>query len=429
MSRAELESLQLQRLKETVLRASKSPYYGSLFKSLGLSPESFTSLDSLGAFPFTTKKQLRDSYPFGTLAVAPDEVVRVHASSGTRGKPTLAPYTSNDLRTWATLVARSLRAAGVRQRDIVHNAYGYGLFTGGIGLHYGAELLGATVIPAGAGRTAQQITLLEDLGARVLCSTPSYALNIGYAMEESQKPLSNFKLEIGIFGAEPWTEPMRQQIERKLGIKAVDIYGMSELMGPGVAIECLEARLGLHIWEDHFLPEVIDPQSGLVLPDGEEGELVMTTLTKEAAPLLRLRTGDLTALTRESCSCGRTMSRMTRVRARIDDMIIVRGVNVYPSEIENILLQVDELAPHYLLILRREKALDELSVQVEIKEEIQSSWTNTEHESTKLRELEQRIGQLLKEHLGLTAGVELAPSRSIGRSEGKACRLVDLRQG
>lgn len=427
LSRGELEALQLIRLKNTIEKAASSQLYRSLFRSEDCA-EKIESLSDLRYFPLTTKKALRDHYPQGTLAVDQNQIVRYHASSGTRGKPTIAAYTAGDLKIWSELVARSLSAAGVRRGDILHNAYGYGLFTGGIGLHYGAEALGATVIPAGGGRTSQQITLLEDLGARVLCATPSYALNIGLTLEESGKHLSNIKLELGILGAEPWTEPLRQQIENVLEIKALDIYGMSELIGPGVAVECIEARCGLHIWEDHFLPEIIDPVSGEPLPDGQEGELVVTTLTREAAPLVRFRTGDLTSLNRQSCICGRSMLRMARVRARIDDMLIVRGVNVYPSEIENILLKQEELTPNYQLVLRREKALDELCVQVEVKKESLIGELNERtDEKTQVLQLQERIAQLLKETLGLTSMVELAPPGSISRSEGKACRLIDLR--
>lgn len=425
LSRDELESLQLCRLREAVERCRRSSLYKDRLK--GFSAENLKSLDAVRRLPFTTKKDLRDNYPLGALAVPRSQVSRFHASSGTGGKPTLAAYTTTDLQNWADIVARSLACAGVQPGDTIHNAYGYGLFTGGIGIHQGAESLGTTIIPAGGGKTHQQIVLLEDLRANVICCTPSYALNIAYAMKELGKAPENFNLKLGIFGAEPWSEPMRTQIEELLGIKAVDIYGMSELMGPGVAVECLESRCGLHIWEDHFLPEIIDSSSGEVLADGNEGELVVTTLTREAAPLLRFRTGDVTALSHELCGCGRTTARMTRVRARLDDMLIVRGINVYPSEIENILLQIDELAPHYQLILRREKALDELCVQVELKEHISASWTGQRDESVRLNELADRVRHSLKENLGLTAMVELAPVRSIARSEGKACRLLDLR--
>lgn len=425
-SRAELESLQLQKLRESIRWASASRHYKELFKRGGLENIEIRTLADLSHFPLTSKKEIRDQYPHGMLAVPLESVRRFHASSGTRGKPTLTAYTENDLKTWASLCARSLAAAGVRPGDVVHNAFGYGLFTGGIGIHYGAEELGATVIPASGGRTSHQLMLLQDLQARVLCCTPSYALNLACAIEERGLDRSTFALELGIFGAEPWTEPMRQCIEKKLRIKAVDIYGMSELTGPGVSVECLEARQGLHIWEDHFLAEVIDPESGRVLDEGQEGELVITTLSREAAPLLRFRTGDLTALDRRPCTCGRIMTRMTRVRARLDDMLIVRGVNVYPSEIENILLGIAELAPHYQLILRREKALDELRVQVEAQEHVSAQWTGPDDQRP--LDLTARIQRVLKETLGLTASIELVPANSIERSQGKACRLIDERK-
>ncbi|MBY0546454.1 MAG: phenylacetate--CoA ligase [Candidatus Obscuribacterales bacterium] len=426
-SRAELESLQLKKLRESIRRASASPHYRELFKrERRLENIEIQTLTDLSHFPLTSKREIRDRYPHGMLAVPLQSVRRFHASSGTRGKPTLTAYTDNDLKTWAELCARSLHAAGVRPGDVLHNAFGYGLFTGGIGIHYGAEALGANVIPASGGRTSNQLMLLQDLSARVLCCTPSYALNLACAIEERGLDRSGFALVLGIFGAEPWSEPMRQCIEKKLQIKAVDIYGMSELTGPGVSVECLEARQGLHIWEDHFLAEVIDPHSGRVLDEGEEGELVITTLSREASPLLRFRTGDLTSLDRSPCICGRIMTRMTRVRARLDDMLIVRGVNVYPSEIENILLGIEELAPHYQLILRREKALDELRVQVEAQEHISAQWTGPD--DRRPLELTMAIQRSLKESLGLTASIELVPANSIERSQGKACRLIDERK-
>lgn len=425
-SRADIESLQLQKLRDTLRRAGASRHYKELFKQQGLENFEIRTLADIERFALTSKKDIRDQYPHGMLAVPLQSVRRFHASSGTRGKPTLTAYTDNDLKTWSGLCSRSLYAAGVRSGDVLHNAFGYGLFTGGIGIHYGAEELGATVIPASGGRTSHQLTLLQDLSAKVLCCTPSYALNLACAIEESGMDRSSFALELGIFGAEPWTEAMRQRIEEKLQIRAVDIYGMSELTGPGVSVECSEARQGLHIWEDHFLAEVIDPASLERLPDGQEGELVITTLSREAAPLVRFRTGDLTSLDRSPCACGRTDARMTRVRARLDDMLIVRGVNVYPSEIENILLGFEELAPHYQLILRREKALDELRVQVESKD--LTTAADLAEPDGKSLELTGRIQRLLKEGLGLTASIEVVAANSIERSQGKACRVIDERK-
>ncbi len=428
MPRAELEKLQVQRLSDMLQNLQKKvPFYANALREQNINPLLLRELKDLSELPFTSKTDLRDMYPDGMLAVPKSEIRRYHASSGTRGKPTLVAYTQADLDNWAKLGARTLRAAGVRPGDIVHNAYGYGLFTGGLGLHAAIEKHGAICVPASGGKSQQQITLLKDLAARVLCSTPSYAMQLAGTMHEMGLKANDLSLEIGIFGAEPWTEPMRQRIEQELRIKALDIYGLSEIMGPGVSIECIQARNGLHIWEDHFLVEIIDPKTLRQLPDGEEGELVITTLQKEAMPLLRYRTGDLTTLCREECSCGRTMTRMTRVRARIDDMLIIRGVNVYPSEIENILLQVDELAPHYQLVLKRDKTLDEMSVQVEVTEELCSRWAQIEDDEIRLAELTQKIRHILKESLGLSVNVELMPANSIKRSEGKACRLVDLR--
>lgn len=428
MKRADLEQLQSAKLVDTLQRVWQNvAFYTQALKKERVDVQKVRNIRDITWLPFTKKSDLRDHYPQGLLAVSPSEVARYHASSGTRGKPTLVAYTRKDLENWAELGARALYAGGARPGDIIHNAYGYGLFTGGLGLHQAIERLGGICVPASGGKTQQQITLLKDLQARVLCCTPSYALRIAGTLEEMGVKPAELGLQIGIFGAEPWTEPMRQRIENELKLKALDIYGLSEIMGPGVSMECSEARCGLHIWEDHFLVEIIDPLTLKPVPEGQEGELVLTTLQKEALPLLRYRTGDLSKITKEICSCGRTMARMTRVRARLDDMLIIRGVNVYPSEIENILLQVDELAPHYQLVLKREKALDELSVQVEITEEILSRWAEVQAEELKLGELSEKIKHLLKDTLGLTVGVELLPARSITRSEGKACRLLDLR--
>jgi phenylacetate-CoA ligase len=426
--RADLEALQLERLKQVLANVYEHvPFYRKLFADAKLRPDSLRTLQDLKNFPFTKKTDLRENYPFGLFAVPQNKVSRLHASSGTKGKPTVVGYTENDIRTWQEVVARSLAAAGARPGDVIHNSYGYGLFTGGLGLHYGAEKLGATVVPASGGRTQQQILLLQDFGAKILCSTPSYALNIAYTMDELGIDRSTIKLETGIFGAEPWTEEMRKQIENKLKIAALDIYGLSEVMGPGVSMECRAGNSGLHIWEDHFLPEVIDSESGAVLDDGEEGELVFTTLTKEAIPVVRYRTGDLSALHRERCVCGRTMVRMNRVRARIDDMLIVRGVNVFPSEIEKTLLSVEELAPHYQLVLDREKALDTLEVQIELTEVLIARFGSFEESHVELSKLTRKIQSLLKDTLGLTASIKLLKPGGIARSEGKAVRVIDRR--
>ena len=426
--RREMQEIQFERLKQTLDRVYKNvPFYFKLFTELGTLPEQIKSLDDLKNLPFTRKTDLRENYPFGLFAVEKKQLARIHASSGTKGKPTVVGYTRNDIAVWAEVVARSLCAAGARAGDTVHNAYGYGLFTGGLGLHYGAEALGATIVPASGGRTQQQILLLQDFAARVLCSTPSYALNIAFTLDELGISLDKIKLEIGIFGAEPWTEEMRKQLEQRLHITALDIYGLSEVMGPGVSMECAEGRAGLHIWEDHFLPEIVDPETGELLEEGQEGELVFTTLTKEAIPVIRYRTGDLSCLNRERCTCGRTMVRMSRVRARIDDMLIIRGVNVFPSEIEKVLLQVEELAPHYQLFLDREKALDTLSVQVEVTDKIVSRWGDFDENHVNFTSLRSRIKSLLKDSLGLTASVTLMKPNSMLRSEGKAVRVVDNR--
>jgi phenylacetate-CoA ligase len=362
-------------------------------------------LEALAEQPFRVKSELRDAYPFGLLQVPLEECVRIHASSGTRGKATIVAYTRGDIAAWADCCARALAAAGAGPGTVVHIAYGYGLFTGGLGLHYGAERLGCTVVPASGGNTPRQAQLLEDLGAEILCCTPSYALAIADHVPEP----TSLKLRAGVFGAEPWTDGLREAIEGALGLTAVDIYGLSEVMGPGVSSECAEGRAGAHVNEDHFLVEVVDPASGEPLPDGEVGELVFTTLTKEALPLLRYRTGDLASVTHEPCACGRTFARMSRVVGRTDDMLIIRGVNVFPSEIERVLLAIPELTPHYQLVVERPGRLDELTVQVEGTID------------------ERRVREQLSGALGLTARVEVVAPGSITRSEGKALRVLDRR--
>ena len=423
LKRDELEALQLKRLKELLKEVyEKVPFYQEKFDQEKIEPSKIKSLDDLKRIPFTKKTDLRENYPFGIFKEPLSNVRRLHASSGTKGKPTVVGYTDNDLKTWRKICARSLAAAGVKPEDIVHNAYGYGLFTGGLGMHYGIEELGALVVPASGGRTQQQILLLQDFGARVLLSTPSYALNIAHVMEEMGIERDSIKLEIGIFGAEPWTEELRAKIEKTLKINALDIYGLSEVMGPGVSMECLEGRDGLHVWEDIFLPEIIDPESGEVLPEGEEGELVFTTLVKEAIPVVRYRTGDISKLNKEVCKCGRTMVRMQRVKARLDDMLIIRGVNLFPSEIEQCLLSFTELSPHYQLVVDRAKALDVLEIQVELSDEFLKE--NSEEKSNALKI---GIKAHLKDTLGLTASIRLMVPGAVPRSEGKAVRVVDNR--
>jgi phenylacetate-CoA ligase len=421
MPRGELQALQEERLRALVRRAyERVPFYREAMQARGLRPEDIRSLADLPKLPFTTKRDFRDNYPLGLLAVPAEEVIRVHASSGTTGKPTVVAYTRADIELWSEVMARTLTAATVTSKDVVQNAYGYGLFTGGLGFHYGAERIGATVIPASGGQSKRQIMLMQDLGSTVLCCTPSYALYLAETAEEMGTSLRETKLRVGIFGAEPWSERMRREIERRTGMMALDIYGLSEVIGPGVSIECPQQN-GLHIFEDHFLPEIVDPQTGEPLPYGERGELVFTTLTKEALPVLRYRTGDITALHPEPCACGRTLVRMDKISGRTDDMIIVRGVNVFPSQIESVLLQVDGVAPHYLIIVDRQVALDDLEIWVEVSEQVFAD------EVRGLEQLQQKLRQELYEVLGLSARVKLVEPHSIQRSEGKAKRVIDRR--
>jgi len=367
----EMERLQVERLRAGIERMSKAvPFYRAKLSEAGVTADSIRSLEDLARLPFTTKRDLRDHYPFGLLAVPMKEVIRLHASSGTTGKPTVVAYTRNDMTLWSELMARAYAAAGVTEDDVVHNAFGYGLFTGGLGFHYGAERLGATIIPVSGGNTKRQLMLMRDFGSTVLCCTPSYSLLIAEVAEEDGIDLKSLPLKVGIFGAEPWSERMREEIESRLGLVALNVYGLSEVIGPGVSVECTEKR-GMHIFEDHFIPEIIDPDTGERLPEGELGELVFTCVTKEALPLLRYRTRDRTRLVREKCACGRTTVRMERIVGRTDDMIIVRGVNVFPSQIETVLLQVGEVEPHYQIVVDRgADYLDELDVLVEASAEV-----------------------------------------------------------
>ena len=424
LPREDLEKLQLSRLQALTQRVCANvPFYRDRFKEHGISPSDIRGLSDLKKLPFTEKQNMRDNYPFGLFAVPKENVVRIHASSGTTGKATVVGYTHRDVDNWAVLMARSLVAAGATSKDIVHNAYGYGLFTGGLGAHYGAEKLGATIVPVSGGATKRQITLLRDFGPTVICCTPSYILFLAEtAREEGIDPQKDLKLKVGIFGAEPWTEEMRKDIESVLDITAIDIYGLSEIMGPGVGIECHEAQAGLHLFEDHFLPEIIDPETGENLPEGEIGELVITTLTKEAQPLIRYRTRDITSLNYTPCRCGRTHVRMNRVMGRSDDMLIIRGVNVFPSQIESILLETKGTAPHYQLIIKREGAMDTLDVLVEIDEKAFSD------EIKNLQRMEGGIQKNIKEFLGVTAKVKLVEPKSIERSVGKAQRILDMRK-
>jgi phenylacetate-CoA ligase len=423
LPREALEALQVKRLVATAERVYAAvPFYRKKFDEYRIKPSDLKSLKDLRRLPFTTKIDLRDNYPFGLFAVPMEQVVRIHASSGTTGKPTVVGYTRRDINTWAELMARSLAAAGAHKNDIIHNAYGYGLFTGGLGVHYGAEKLGASVIPISGGNSKRQIVIMQDFGSTVLTCTPSYALFLAETAEEMGVDFRKLKLKVGIFGAEPWSERMRDEIERKLGIQAIDIYGLSEVIGPGVSIECLEAKRGLHIFEDHFIAEIIDPETGEALPHGQKGELVFTTITKEAFPLIRYRTRDISVLYPEPCKCGRTHVRMERVSGRSDDMLIIRGVNVFPSQIESVLMNIEGVEPHYLLIVDRQGNLDTLDLQVEVNEKVFSD------EVKNLQSLGRRIEKEIKDLLGVSAGVKLVEPKTIQRSEGKAQRVIDKRR-
>jgi phenylacetate-CoA ligase len=421
MPREDLARLQLRRLKASVKNAYDSVvFHRRRLKAQGFEPGDLKRLDDLAALPFTLKSDLRDHYPFGLFARPQSQIMRLHASSGTTGKPTVVGYTGKDIATWAALMARSLACAGARPGNIIHNAYGYGLFTGGLGAHYGAELLGATVVPMSGGGTERQIVLINDFGARVLCATPSYALAMAEVAEKEGFDLRKSKLEIGVFGAEPWSEGMRREIEARLGLKAVDIYGLSEIMGPGVACECEEAQAGLHGWEDHFIFEVIDTDTGKALKEGEAGELVITTLTKEALPMIRYRTRDITRLSTERCACGRTHVRIKRITGRNDDMLIIRGVNVYPSQIEAVLVGLPDVAPHYQIVVERKGTLDHLTVEVEMVPNVVPT--------TMLRAvMAESVRHHIKSIIGITTDVVVKEPGEIPRSMGKAVRVRDLR--
>jgi phenylacetate-CoA ligase len=421
-TRDEMKAVQTERLKETVRRIYHNvPSYRQKMQEAGLVPDDIQSIDDLSKLPFTLKTDLRDNYPFGMFTVPMSEIVRIHASSGTTGKPTVVGYTRKDLNSWAEVVTRSLCMAGVHRDDIVQVAYGYGLFTGGLGLHYGCENLGASVIPISGGNTEKQLQLMQDFGTSVIACTPSYSLYLAEEMEAAGIKKEDLKLRVGIFGAEPWTENMRREIESKLGLKAIDIYGLSEIIGPGVSCEC-EHQVGMHINEDHFIPEIIDPISLEPLPAGEIGELVFTTITKEGIPLIRYRTRDLTRLNYEKCACGRTLVRMEKCKGRSDDMLIIRGVNVFPSQIESVLLEMSETAPHYLLIVEREGNLDTLKLMVEVQEQFFSD------EIRKLEELRKKITHKLQSTLGISVDVKLVEPKTIERTAGKAKRVIDNRK-
>ncbi|MGA3057264.1 MAG: phenylacetate--CoA ligase [Candidatus Limnocylindrales bacterium] len=419
LPRPQLEGVQLQRLQSVVTRAyDRVALYRTRMDERGLTPVSIASLAEIARLPFTVKTDLRDTYPFGLFASPMEEIVRLHASSGTTGKPIVVAYTQADLDVWTEVMVRSFAACGIHRGDVIQNAYGYGLFTGGLGMHYGGEAMGATVIPISGGNTERQLMVMQDFGVTVICCTPSYFLHLLEAAKEMKIDFS--RLRVGIFGAEPWSDSMHERIEAESGIKAHDIYGLSEIVGPGVGIEC-PAQNGLHVFEDHFYPEIVNPDTGEVLPDGEEGELVLTTLSKAAMPMIRYRTRDVTALVPGECVCGRTLRRIRRIARRTDDMLIIRGVNVFPSQVETALLRVEGTLPHYQIILTREVGLDQMEVKVEVTPEVFSD------EIRMLEALQHRLEASIENILGLRVKVTLVEPRTLARSEGKARRVTDLR--
>lgn len=419
-----LRELQLERLRWSVKHAYDNvPFYRQSFDAAGFKPEQLKTLDDLRRVPFLMKQNMRDAYPFGLFAVPMEKVVRIHSSSGTTGNATVVGYTRNDIEIWAEVMARTIACAGGSSQDVVQVAYGYGLFTGGLGVHYGAEKIGATVVPISGGNTERQLMLIKDFGTTMLACTPSYAINMADHVEKN-RPDYDFrktKLRAGIFGAEPWTEQMRTEIEGRMGIDAFDIYGLSEVIGPGVSCEC-SAKSGLHVFEDHFYVEIIDPESGEVLPEGEKGEIVYTSLTKEACPVIRYRSRDITRLYRTSCSCGRTLVKMEKVTGRSDDMLIIRGVNVFPTQIEAVLMEVEGTEPHYQIIVDRKDALDDIEVMIEVNERIFSD------ELKVMNQLAARIKQRMQSVLGISAKITLVEPKTLARSEGKAVRVVDKRK-
>lgn len=422
MSREEMRQVQSERLRDAVERVYYNvPYYREKMQREGLGPEHIKSVDDLSKLPFTVKQDLRDNYPFGLFAVPMSEIIRVHASSGTTGKPTVVGYTRSDIGIWSEVMARTLTSAGAGKNDFIQIAYGYGLFTGGLGVHYGGEKIGASVIPISGGNTRRQLQLMEDFGSTVLACTPSYAAYLAEAIEESGIKRGDLKLRIGVFGAEPWTENMRREIEKRLQIKAIDIYGLSEIIGPGVSFECPH-QCGLHVNEDHFIPEIIDPETLEVLPEGELGELVFSTITKEGLPIIRYRTRDLTRLNFEKCACGRTLVRMNKCTGRSDDMLIIRGVNLFPSQIESVLLEMDETTPHYLLVVDRVNNLDSLELQVEVEDRFYSDTIG------ELQNLRKKIQHQVESSTGLSVNVKLVEPKTLERSEGKARRVIDKRK-
>jgi phenylacetate-CoA ligase len=424
METGALKELQSERLVKLVNRAYENvPFYKTVLDQKGIVPSDIQTIDDISKLPFTRKTDLRDNYPFKLFAVPMSEILEIHASSGTTGNPTVVAYTRNDIKLWSEVMARTLAAAGVTKDDIVQNAYGYGLFTGGLGIHYGALELGAAVVPVSAGGTKRQLKLMGDFGSTVITCTPSYSLFMAEEAIEMGLEPAKFKLKVGVYGAEPWTHNMRREIEARWELKAVDIYGLSEIIGPGVAIECVEGQDGLHLFSDHFYPEIIDPDSEAAVSPGEIGELVLTTLTKEGIPLIRYRTGDMVSMAYEQCPhCGRTSPRMSKVKGRTDDMLIIRGVNVFPSQIEAVLLEIEEAKPHYLLVVDRVGSLDQLEVQVEVDEKIFSD------EIRALEALESKVQKEIESTLNLVVKVKLVEPRSIERSMGKSVRVIDNRE-
>jgi phenylacetate-CoA ligase len=423
-TRDEIEKHQVKLLKNQVKYCyGNSAFYRNKFKTAGVTPDDIKTLDDAQKIPFTSKFDLRDNYPFGMVTVPLAEIVELHASSGTTGNPVVGAYTTNDMDVWAELMARSLYATGVRKDDVMHNAYGYGLFTGGLGFHYGAQKIGTTVLPISGGMTQRQIKLMKDLGSTVLCCTPSYAIYLAEAMaQEGINPRKDLKIRMGLFGAEPWSEKIRERIEEKLQIEAFDIYGLTELCGPGVSVECSEHN-GLHIWEDHFLIETVDPKTGDVLPAGEEGELVFTTLTKTGLPILRFRTRDISVIETEQCECGRSHSRMLRITGRSDDMLIIRGVNVFPSQIEYVIMGFPELEAQYQIIVERPDALDVFTIKAEL------TGQSMKMSQKELETLKLRIRQKVNNITGISPRVELVTPGELPRSIGKAKRVLDMRSG
>jgi phenylacetate-CoA ligase len=423
MQHEDLRLLQLLRLRDMVNRVyTNVPHYRNAFDKLGVKPDDIKSLADIKRLPFTVKDDLRDNYPYGLFAVPLDQVVRIHASSGTTGKPTVVGYTASDIELWSDLMARCFTAAGLSNKDIIQNAFGYGLFTGGLGAHYGAERIKASVIPMSGGNSKKQLTLLKDFGATAICGTPSYMASLVEVAAEEGIDLRSLPVRVGVFGAEPWSSEMRYEIEDKWGIKAVDVYGLSELIGPGVSYECSEEQNGLHVSEDHFFVETINPDTGEVLPEGEEGELVFTTLTKEGIPLIRYRTHDISRLDRSVCTCGRTFVRMRRVHGRSDDMLIIRGVNVFPSQIESVLMEHGGVLPYYQIVVDKDGAMDTVEVQVEVAEA-----TIFTGGIKALQQMERSLQKAIKDVIGISAKVRLVEPKSIVRSEGKAKRVIDNR--